>query len=226
MDQDGNVWVADMGIVPGKLGQQATKFSPKGEVLLALGKTGVSGPNNDTFDAPTDMTTAPNGDVFVTDGHGQGPTNNARIKFDKTGKFLMTWGKRGMNPGEFDGLHTITTRAAGCSWAIGRTTGFRFSTRTASSSRSGSGRPSGIFIDRNDVIYVADSESNDGYGRIVPPNGYGFNPGARRGIRIGSAPGRFSSRIRFLTPRHIPTSTAFRRQATFRGSPAWPRGWP
>ena len=43
------------------------------------------------------------------------------------------------------------------------------------------GRPSGLFIDRNDVLYVADSESRDG------AEGYGYNPGARRGIRIGSA---------------------------------------
>src|SRR4029077_5162753 len=43
------------------------------------------------------------------------------------------------------------------------------------------GRPSGIFIDKNDVLYVADSESRDG------EEGYGFNPGARRGIRIGNA---------------------------------------
>ena len=43
------------------------------------------------------------------------------------------------------------------------------------------GRPSGIFIDRNDVLYVADSESRDG------EEGYGYNPGCRRGIRIGSA---------------------------------------
>jgi len=42
------------------------------------------------------------------------------------------------------------------------------------------GRPSGVFIDRNDVLYVADSESRE-------PAGYGFHPGWKRGIRIGSA---------------------------------------
>ena len=41
-------------------------------------------------------------------------------------------------------------------------------------------RPSGIRIDKNDRIYVADSESNDG-------TGYGSNPGCHTGIRIGSA---------------------------------------
>jgi streptogramin lyase len=53
------------------------------------------------------------------------------------------------------------------------------------------GRPSAIYIDANDVLYSADSESRDGRtntGRtFLPASGYGFNPGARRGIRIGSA---------------------------------------
>jgi DNA-binding beta-propeller fold protein YncE len=53
------------------------------------------------------------------------------------------------------------------------------------------GRPSGIYIDRKtDTVYVADSESRDGRTNIgqltLPQTGYGFNPGARRGIRIGS----------------------------------------
>jgi hypothetical protein len=44
------------------------------------------------------------------------------------------------------------------------------------------GRPSGIFIDRNDRIYVTDSESREDN----KPEDYGYNPGVRRGIRIGS----------------------------------------
>ena len=43
------------------------------------------------------------------------------------------------------------------------------------------GRPSGIFI-RNDMIYVADSESREDN----KPTDYGHNPGVRRGIRFGS----------------------------------------
>ncbi len=38
------------------------------------------------------------------------------------------------------------------------------------------GRPSGLFIDRNDALYVADHQSNAK-----------LNPGFKRGIRIGSA---------------------------------------
>jgi hypothetical protein len=38
------------------------------------------------------------------------------------------------------------------------------------------GKPAGVFIDKNDNLYVADSESNQAR-----------NPGFERGIRIGSA---------------------------------------
>jgi hypothetical protein len=41
-------------------------------------------------------------------------------------------------------------------------------------------RPSGLFIDKHDVLYVTDSESTD-------KEGYGYHPGWQRGIRIGSA---------------------------------------
>src|ERR1700683_295233 len=41
-------------------------------------------------------------------------------------------------------------------------------------------RPSGIYIDQNDILYVTDSESRDA-------EGYGHHPGWKRGIRVGSA---------------------------------------
>ena len=52
-------------------------------------------------------------------------------------------------------------RRAGCSSATAATTASRSSIRTASSSTEWKqfSRPSGIFIDKNDIIYVADSES-------------------------------------------------------------------
>ena len=47
-----------------------------------------------------------------------------------------------------------------------------------------------MIVGENDMLYVADSESRDGRTNIgrpgLSPTGYGFNPGARRGIRIGS----------------------------------------
>jgi sugar lactone lactonase YvrE len=184
VDRDGNIWIADNGITTGK-GQQVWKFSPDGKVLMTLGKAGVAGPGVDTFDQPTEVAIAPNGDIFVADGHGSQPTANARImKFDRTGKFLKTWGKKGTAIGEFDCIHTLAFDSRGRLFV-----GDRQNNRIQIFDQDGNfiaewkqfGRPSGIYIDASDTMYVADSESRDGQ------PGYGYNPGCRRGIRIGSA---------------------------------------
>ena len=196
VDDDGNVWVTDNASGPG-LGQQVLKFSPNGEILMTLGKAGVIGAGLDEFDQPTDVAIASNGDIFVADGHAGrgGETGNARImKFDKDGHFLKTWGRKGMGPGEFDTIHTIALDSLGRLFV-----GDRQNNRVQIFDLEGNfidqwfqfGRPSGIFIDDDDTIYVADSESRDGRSNTgqpsISPTGYGFNPGARRGIRIGSA---------------------------------------
>jgi hypothetical protein len=184
VDRDGNLWVADNAGKDAK-GQQVFKFDENGKVLLTLGKAGVAGPGTDTFDQPTEVAVAANGDIFVADGHGNAPTANARImKFDKNGKFIKTWGKKGTGIGEFDCPHTLAFDSQGRLFV-----GDRQNNRIQIFDQDGKfiaewkqfGRPSGIYIDKNDVIYVADSESREG------KPGYGYNPGCRRGIRIGSA---------------------------------------
>jgi hypothetical protein len=196
VDKDGNVWVADNGTAGGK-GQQVLKFSPDGKVLMTLGKAGVAGSGLDEFDQPTEVAIAPNGDIFVADGHNGGGTaaGNARVmKFDKNGKFIKTWGRKGMGPREFDVVHTIAFDSRGRLFA-----GDRQNNRIQIFDQDGKfiaqwfqfGRPSAIYIDKNDVIYVGDSESRDGRTNTgqfaLPQTGYGFNPGTQRGIRIGSA---------------------------------------
>jgi hypothetical protein len=187
VDRDGFIWVADNGIGGGK-GQQVFKFDNDGHVLLTLGKAGVKGNgvgDDVTFDQPTDVAVARNGDIFVADGHGRQPADNARIvKFDKTGKFVKTWGRKGAAVGEFDCPHALAFDSRGRLYV-----GDRQNNRIQIFNQDGAfiaewkqfGRPSGIYIDPNDVIYVADSESRGG----AP--GYGFDPGTRRGIRIGDA---------------------------------------
>ena len=191
IDRDGYLWMADNG------GHQVFKFSQDGKVLLTLGKKGVAGAGLDEFDAPTDVAIAPNGDIFVGDGHSGGgtATGNARImKFDKNGKFLKTWGKKGMGPGEFDLIHALAFDSRGRLFVADRQ-----NNRIQIFDQNGTflaqwfqfGRPSGLYIDSNDVLYVADSESRDGRtntGQLtLAQTGYGFNLGAQRGIRIGSA---------------------------------------
>jgi sugar lactone lactonase YvrE len=176
VDRDGNIWVADADGKEGK-GHQVVKFSPNGKVLLTLGKAGVAGAGPDTFNRPSAVTTAPNGDIFVADGHG-GESNARVVKFSKDGKFIKAWGKKGTATGEFDGPHAIATDSRGRVFV-----GDRSNNRVQVFDQDGNfleewkqfGRPSGMFIDRNDNIYVADSQSDAKR-----------NPGVMRGIRIGS----------------------------------------
>jgi sugar lactone lactonase YvrE len=179
VDREGNVWVVD-GLGRNGKGHQVWKFSPDGKVLLTLGKAGVAGSGNDEFNAPSAVVTALNGDIFVADGHG-GNTNARIVKFDKTGKFIKTWGKKGSGPGELDVPHTIAMDSAGRLFV-----GDRQNNRIQIFDQDGKfidqwaqfSRPSGVYIDAKDNIYVADSESES-----VSKN----HDGWKRGIRIGSA---------------------------------------
>src|SRR3954452_13360521 len=91
-------------------GNQVFKFSPDGKVLLTLGKPGGAAAP-DYFYQPNDVVTAPNGDIFVGEGHGAG--NNRILKFDKTGKFINEFGKLGTGPGEFDQPHALAFDSRG-----------------------------------------------------------------------------------------------------------------
>jgi hypothetical protein len=120
IDVDGNLWTSDVNDeatilgLPAKtadgavMGQEVLKLSPTGKVLMMLGKMGVSGNGPDTFDRPTGIAVAPNGDIFVSDGHRPNKHNNARVvKFDKDGRFIKAWGQKGAAPGDFDEPHDI-----------------------------------------------------------------------------------------------------------------------
>ena len=176
VDNDGNVWVTDGQGKDGK-GHQVFKFSPEGKILLTLGKAGVAGAALDEFDQPSDVVVGPNGDVFVADGHDAG-SNMRIVKFAKDGKFIKTWGKPGAAPGEFNVPHGLAFDSKGRLFVADRA-----NNRLQIFNQEGTfleewkqfSRLSGIYIDRNDILYGADSESNTKR-----------NPGWKRGIRVGS----------------------------------------
>ncbi len=182
IDKEGNIWVTD-GQGREGIGHQIFKFSPDGKVLMTLGKPGVAGDGPDTFNQPNAVAIAANGDVFISDGHSVGRGNARVVKLTKDGKFIKQWGGHGSGPSQFEMPHALAFDSKGRLFV-----GDRGNNRIQIFDQDGKfleewkqfSRPSGIFIDKNDLIYVADSESTD-------RDGYGHNPGWKRGIRMGSA---------------------------------------
>jgi DNA-binding beta-propeller fold protein YncE len=181
VDPQGDLWVSDAQGKDG-MGQQVIKFSPDGKVLMKLGKAGVAGDGPDTFNLPDDVAIAPNGDIFVADGHREAG-NNRIVVFSKDGKFIRTFGEKGSAPGDIHEPHTIAFDMEGRLFV-----GDRVNNRIEIFTQKGEllaiwyqfGRPSGISITKDDTIYVADSESG-------PDTGANEISGWKKGIRIGSA---------------------------------------
>jgi sugar lactone lactonase YvrE len=105
VDQQGNVWIADARGANGR-GHQVIKFSPDGEVLLRLGTAGVAGRTQTTLDQPNDVLVAPNGNIFVADGHPSNG-NNRIVKYAPDGTYLMEWGETGAEEGQFRTPHAL-----------------------------------------------------------------------------------------------------------------------
>ncbi len=180
IDSDGNVWVTEAGEseegADRVFGHQVFKFSPEGELLMTMGEAGVSGDGPNHFTAPSDMVTAPNGDIFVVDGHGTNG-NNRIVKFSSDGTFIMAFGGTGYGPGELRGPHAIAMAPDGRLFVADRQ-----NQRIVIFDQEGNyinrwtqfGMPSDIAIDDNGTIYVADSESD-----------MTQNPGWEKGIRVG-----------------------------------------
>src|SRR5712692_1417393 len=149
---------------------------------MTLGKAGVSGSTPDLFDQPTDVVVSPSGAIFVTDSHRNGK-NNRVVRFNRDGKFVKEWGRKGSGPGELSEPHAIAMDSRGRLFV-----GDRENNRIQIFDQDGNfldqwhqfGRPSGIFITKDDTMYVADSESG-------PDTGAHELMGIKKGIRIGSA---------------------------------------
>ena len=183
IDRDDHIWIAD-GHVGKGIGDDVIEFDQNGKVLRILGKPGVSGNGPDTFHEPNAVLVAPNGDIFVADGHEPGPGHNARVvKLDAHGKFIMQWGSHGAGPGQFEMPHSLAMDSQGRLFVADRG-----NNRVQIFDQNGKfiaawsqfSRPSGVYVDAHDVLYVTDSESTD-------KKGYGYNPAFQRGMRVGSA---------------------------------------
>ena len=183
VDGEGNAWVVDAGLEAGK-GMQVTKFSPDGKVLLKLGKPaqGKGSSALDVFDEPTGVAIASNGDVFVSQGHGEKQNVSRIAKFTKDGKFIKTFATWGAGDGQLRSPHALAIDSQDHLYAADRS-----NSRVVVFDKDGKfltawkqfGRPSGIYVDRNDMLYVIDSQSDDKAGDH-------YNPNCKRGVRVGS----------------------------------------
>ena len=148
---------------------------------MTLGMPGGGRDPNYLFQ-PNDVLVAPDGHIFVAEGHSNAEGSTARIlKFSPSGDLVMTWGSYGSGPENFMQPHALALDSQGRLFISDRSnnriqiytqdgelldTWYQFS------------RNSGLFIDENDVLYAADSES----GSVAPEWGHWT-----RGIRVGSA---------------------------------------
>jgi DNA-binding beta-propeller fold protein YncE len=120
VDPAGNLWATDVG------SHVVYKLDRQGKVLLTLGTKGEAGEWNEStgshkLNQPTDIALAPNGDVFVSEGHTPGAAGDARVlKFDKNGRHLTQWGGKGSEPGKFQVAHGLVLDRRGQLWVMDR----------------------------------------------------------------------------------------------------------
>lgn len=183
IDDKDRLWITDGAVdAESKRGAQVISFDTSGKELMRLGKAGERGQGEDSFWSPNAVLVTKDGTIFVADGHN--PTDPvARVmKFSAGGKFIKQWGSVGAAQGQLQVPHTLAIDSQGKIYV-----GDRWNNRVQVYDQEGNllgsmaqfGRPSGIYIDKNDILYSADSESRE-------PEGYGYNPGWKRGIRVGS----------------------------------------
>ena len=209
VDKQGNVWVVDArSATPDELkkfpnaagkGHTVLKFSPQGKLLLTLGTPGTPGKPPQAFTEPNDVAIAADGSIFVAEAHNDqfmdqdAPAGVGRIsKFSADGTFIKSFGTYGYGPGQFRGAHALAFDSKGRLFVADR--GNR---RIQIFNQEGThldswyqfSRISGMHIAADDTLYAIDSESDDNY-----------NPGWRKGLRVGSAR---TGEVWYFVPEHV-----------------------
>ncbi len=209
VDKQGNVWVVDArSATPAEIakfpnaagkGHTVLKFSPQGKLLLTIGTPGTAGAPPQALTEPNDVAIAADGSIFIAEAHNDqfmdqnAPQGVGRIsKWTPEGKLVKTFGTYGYGPGQFRGAHALAFDSKGRLFVADRgnrrlqifdqdgkhlDTWYQFS------------RISGLHITADDTLYAIDSESDDNY-----------NPGWRKGLRVGSAR---TGEVWYFVPEHV-----------------------
>jgi DNA-binding beta-propeller fold protein YncE len=174
--RDHHVWLVEGISQSNVVADVIHEYTADGKLLRTMGASGTKGDSTDRFNGVSDVVVVPDGSIFVADGHSD-VTNNRILKYDHNGKFLLSWGKLGSGPGEFSAPHGLAMDREGRLYVADRN-----NNRIQIFDQQGKflgewrqfGRPSGVFITKDDMIYVADSLSSEKN-----------NPGFKNGIRWG-----------------------------------------
>jgi DNA-binding beta-propeller fold protein YncE len=152
IDHEGNIWATDIGL------HVVLKFDPTGKLVLTLGTRGVPGNRSDQFNQPTDTAVNPAGEVYVSDGYG----NSRVVKFNREGKYVQEWGKRGKGEGEFHLPHAICLDSKGRVYVGDRENNriqvFDADGRFLAQWKDG-GAPFGLFLAGDEKLFVADGRA-------------------------------------------------------------------
>jgi len=97
IDRQNNVFLTDVSL------QQVFKFTHDGKLIFALGEPRAGGWDATHFNEPTDIAIRPDGSFYVSDGY----VNSRVALFDRNGKWLLEWGKKGSGEGEFRNPHGL-----------------------------------------------------------------------------------------------------------------------
>ena len=97
IDGQNNIFLTDVSL------QQVFKFTHDGKVVFALGEPRVGAWDARHFNEPTDIAIRPDGTFYVSDGY----VNSRVALFDRNGKWLQEWGKKGSGEGEFSNPHGL-----------------------------------------------------------------------------------------------------------------------
>jgi sugar lactone lactonase YvrE len=210
VDKDGNLWATDTNDeetilgMPAKnpqgttIGQHILKISPTGKVLMTIGTSGIGGIGPNTFDQPTGVSIAANGNIFVSDGHSGNRSKSGRVvKYSPDGKFIKAWGRMGPEQGNFRDPHDLY---------VGGSRGYvyvadRQNNRVQVFDQEGNfiaawrqfGQPSSVYVDKNDNIYIGATYQDPSRGSVNRSN-TGPND---RAIVIGHA---ITGELKYLIP--------------------------
>ncbi|MGM0631619.1 MAG: hypothetical protein ACQETO_00435 [Pseudomonadota bacterium] len=198
VDDEGNVWIADArdnqyGDNPPDevIGHQVHKFSADGEHLMALGVPGSSDVPGELSE-PNDVIVGPDGNIYVGEGHSNSEDTPSRVVvYNSDGEYLRHFGEYGSEPGQFIQPHSLQFDSQDRLFVADRS-----NARIQIFNTDGElldvwyqfSRISGLYIDDNDTLYAADSES----GSVAPDN-----VAWMRGIRVGSAQ---TGEVHYLIP--------------------------